>query len=131
MASSPKDFYRTLGVSEKASADEIKKAYRKLAKKFHPDANQGDKKASDRFKGIGEAYGVLSNPAKRKKYDQMRKLGAFGFGPGARRPSSGARSQGGDPQGQQGFSFDDLGGLGDIFSSIFDRGKKSGSGAPL
>jgi len=128
LASSPKDFYKTLGVSEKASADEIKKAYRRLAKKYHPDANQGDKKASERFKGIGEAYGVLSDPDKRKKYDQMRRLGAFGFGPGARR-SSGARSPTGDPQSQPGFSFDDLGGLGDIFSSIFDRGKKPEPGA--
>jgi molecular chaperone DnaJ len=129
LSSSPKDFYKTLGVSEKASADEIKKAYRKLAKKYHPDANQGDKKASERFKGIGEAYGVLSDPEKRKKYDHMRKLGAFGFGPGARRPSGG-RPQAGDSQSQPGFSFDDLGGLGDIFSSIFDRGKKEGPGAP-
>jgi molecular chaperone DnaJ len=130
LASSPKDFYKTLGVSEKASADEIKKAYRKLAKKYHPDANQGDKKASERFKGIGEAYGVLSDPAKRKKYDQMRKLGAFGFGPGARRSAPGGRSRAGDTHSQPGFSFDDLGGLGDIFSSIFDRGKKADPGAP-
>lgn len=127
MASSPKDFYKTLGVAEKASADQIKKAYRMLAKEYHPDANQGDNKASDRFKSIGEAYGVLSNPAKRKKYDQMRKLGAFGFGPGARGSATGPRSRTGGSPSQPSFSFDDLGGFGDIFSSLFDRARKPGS----
>jgi molecular chaperone DnaJ len=126
MATQAKDFYRTLGVGEKASQDEIKKAYRKLAKQYHPDANQGDPKAADRFKEIGEAYGVLSDAEKRKQYDQMRRLGAFGFGGGgAPRPgaSTGAES------GPGGFSFEDLrdlGGLGDLFSSIFDRGRREG-----
>ena len=60
-AGKAKDFYKVLGVSEKADGDEIKKAYRKLAKKYHPDANQGDEKAAERFKEVGEAYEVLSN----------------------------------------------------------------------
>ena len=70
-----RDYYRILGVPEKADEQAIRKAYRKLAKEFHPDANQGDPKAAERFKEIGEAYGVLSNAEKRKQYDQMRKLG--------------------------------------------------------
>jgi molecular chaperone DnaJ len=119
-----KDFYEILGVAEKATSDEIKKAYRKLAKQYHPDANRDDPKASDRFKEVGEAYSVLSDPAKRKQYDQMRRLGAFGFGAGARgRGPAGTRP--GAPETSEGFSFDDLqglGGLGDLFSSIFDRG---------
>lgn len=126
-----KDFYEVLGVSEKASADEIKKAYRKLAKKYHPDANPDNPKASERFKDLGEAYAVLSDAAKRKQYDQMRRLGAFGF-PGSRGSSGGTQRR--PPSGGQGgISFDDLqgfGGIGDIFSSIFDlggRGKSGGS----
>ncbi|HKV50473.1 MAG TPA: DnaJ domain-containing protein, partial [Gemmatimonadaceae bacterium] len=85
-----KDFYAVLGVSASASQDEIKKQYRKLAKKFHPDANQGDAKAAERFKEISEAYTVLGDEAKRKQYDEMRRLGAFsGFGGGA--PGGGRR----------------------------------------
>lgn len=75
-----KDFYKSLGVDEKAGADEIKKAYRQLAKKYHPDANPNDKAAEDRFKDISEAYDVLSDPQKRKKYDQLRTYGAQGSG---------------------------------------------------
>ena len=125
MAGESKDFYKVLGIKESAKADEIKSAYRKLAKKYHPDANPDNPKAADRFKDVGEAYAVLSDPAKRKKYDQMRKLGAFGFSP----PGSGGFRTSRPPPGQDGgFSIDDLGGLGglgDIFSSIFDRSKKS------
>jgi curved DNA-binding protein len=66
-----KDYYSILGVSKNASQDEIKKAYRKLAVKYHPDKNQGDKKAEEKFKDIGEAYEVLKDPVKRKKYDQL------------------------------------------------------------
>jgi len=125
----PKDYYRVLGVAEKADADTIRKAYRKLAKQFHPDANQGDAAAAERFKEVGEAYGVLSNAEKRAQYDQMRKLGAFGFpGGGGRRgpaPSGGSEAET--------FSFEDLGGMGgigDLFSSIFDRGGRTrGAGA--
>lgn len=125
-----KDYYQILGVPESASADEIKKAYRRLAKKNHPDANPNDPTAADRFKEVGEAYAVLSDPEKRKQYDQMRKfgplggMGGFGFGgrgqPGAR-PGPGTE----DVR----FNFEDigdLGGLGDIFSSIFDRGRRRG-----
>ena len=123
MATGTKDFYKTLGVSEKASQAEIKSAYRTLAKKYHPDANPRNEKAAGRFKGIGEAYAVLSDPEKRKHYDQMRRIPNLGFGRGGGAPrGSGAPSGGG-------FSFEDLegfGGLGDIFSSIFDRGPKSG-----
>ena len=123
-----RDYYQALAVPEGASAEDIKKAYRKLAKKYHPDANRNDPQAADRFKEIGEAYAVLSDPAKRKKYDQMRKfgqVGGFGFGggrPGTAQPGAGPTQQ--DVR----FSFDDLGdlggGLGDIFSSIFDRGRR-------
>ncbi len=128
MPTATKDFYEVLGVSESADADEIKKAYRKLAKEYHPDANAGDPEAAERFKEIGEAYSVLSDPEKRKQYDQMRKSGGFGFG---REGSRGARGGPRGPRGADGgfedsFSFEDLsglGGLGDIFSSIFDRGR--------
>jgi molecular chaperone DnaJ len=123
-----KDYYHTLGVPETASAEEIKKAYRKLAKKHHPDANQNDSRAAERFKEVGEAYAVLHDPEKRRQYDQMRRMGAFtGFG--AQRPGAGAAGQGFGGPGTSGFRFtvDDLsemGGLGDLFSSIFDFGKK-------
>ncbi|HEV2735251.1 MAG TPA: DnaJ domain-containing protein, partial [Longimicrobiaceae bacterium] len=80
MATQSKDFYRILGVAENASADEIKKSYRKLAKKYHPDANPNDTTAAERFKEISEAYSVLSDDDKRKQYYQMRKFGAFGAG---------------------------------------------------
>ena len=120
-----KDFYRVLGVAEKASEEEIKKAYRKLAKTHHPDANPGNDKAAERFKEIGEAYSVLGDPGKRKQYDQIRRLGGLGFDRGQAR-GSGPGTPGMDP----GFSFDDLqGGFGnvsDLFSSLFDTGR----GAP-
>ncbi len=122
-----KDYYKILGVGEKATADEVKKAYRKLAKRHHPDANQGNPRAAERFKEVGEAHSVLSDPEKRKKYDRMRKLGVLGDVPTGRGP-------GGTTSG--GFSFEDMGGLGgfsDILSSIFDRGRPGGrsrGGAP-
>ena len=72
------DYYKTLGVSEKADAEAIKRAYRKLALQYHPDRNPGDSRAEERFKEVSEAYGVLIDPVKRAQYDQMRKLGAFG-----------------------------------------------------
>jgi molecular chaperone DnaJ len=131
MSTTTRDYYQLLGVAEKATPDEIKKAYRKLAKQYHPDANQGDASAAERFKEVGEAYSVLSDADKRRQYDQMRKLGAFGFGtrrpgPGPSGPPPGGTAGGG---GTESFSFDDLtgfGGLGDLFSSIFDRGRRGG-----
>src|SRR5919202_4457254 len=78
-----RDFYADLGVSKDASAADIKKAYRKLAQKHHPDANKGDKASEERFKEVGGAYAVLSDPKKRAEYDEARRLlssGAFGGG---------------------------------------------------
>ncbi len=72
-----KNYYDILGVSENASEEEIKKAFRSLAKKYHPDRNKGDKTAEDRFKEISEAYETLSDPKKRQEYDTLRKYGAF------------------------------------------------------
>jgi molecular chaperone DnaJ len=123
-----KDFYAVLGVSSTATQDEIKKAYRKLAKKHHPDANANEPKAAERFKEISEANNVLSDPAKRKQYDEMRRLGAFdggfgGFGGGRARPS-GAGTRGGTQNiNFQDFDIGGLGGLGDLFSSMFGGGE--------
>lgn len=133
MAAAKKDFYQLLGVSSKASQDEIKKAYRKLAKQYHPDANPGDPSAAEKFKEIGEAYAVLSDPEKRKQYDQMRRLGSFGFG--TARPGTGPRpGAGGGFESQPGFSFEDLqggfGNISDLFSSLFDNlGRKQSGGS--
>jgi molecular chaperone DnaJ len=123
-----KDFYQVLGVPDSASQDDIKKAYRRLAKQYHPDANPNNSKAAERFKEVSEAHSTLSDPQKRKQYDQMRRYGAFDGMP--RRPQSAGAPRGGrgDPGdlGAQGFDFGDLGGLGDIFSSIFGRGRREG-----
>ena len=119
-----KDYYRVLGVAESASAEEIKKAYRKLAKKHHPDASPGNKSSEARFKEITEAYSVLSVAEKRKQYDRLRKYGAFaGAGGGSARPRSGGAPGGGSSF--EGIDFGGFGGLGDIFSSIFG-GERAG-----
>jgi molecular chaperone DnaJ len=86
-----KDYYKTLGVSKNAKTDEIKKSYRKLARKYHPDANKGDPKAEERFKEISEAYNTLSDEKRRKEYDEARSL--FGGG-GFRRPGPGGAGGG-------------------------------------
>ncbi len=110
-----KDYYSVLGVDEAASAKDITKAYRKLARQYHPDANQDDPKAEDRFKEISAAYDVLGDEARRKEYDEVRRLGpmAGGFGPGGPgRPGAG------------GFSFD-VGAedVGDLLGNLFGRGR--------
>jgi molecular chaperone DnaJ len=105
-----KDYYKALGVTKGASADEIKKSYRKLARKYHPDANKGDAASEEKFKEISEAYNVLSDAKRRAEYDEARSL--FGAG-GARAPGGSGGSFGG---------FD----LGDIFSSTGGSGGKLG-----
>src|SRR6266550_1945784 len=130
---SQRDYYQILGVSETATTDEIKKAFRRLAKQYHPDRNPNNPKGADRFKEINEAHDVLSDAEKRKKYDQLRRYGAFagagrgGFGGGGSGGGGGGTAQGPDVD----FDLSDLGsfgGLGDLFSSIFGR---RGTGARL
>lgn len=106
------ELYKTLGVSKKATDEEIKKAYRKLARKYHPDRNPGDKEAEDRFKEISAAYDVLGDPEKRKEYDEGGAFTGFGGFSGGQGPFG----QGGGPGGFGGFD------LGDIFGSVFNRG---------
>jgi molecular chaperone DnaJ len=142
-----KDYYGLLGVKKTASAEEIRKAFRKLARKYHPDVNPGDKKAEEKFKEISEANDVLSDPKKRKIYDQLGfysdnidpaaaeayarggGFGAGGFGAGPSR-GGGHGAQGFD---FSGFDFSDAGGrqggFRDIFSSIF--GGRGGTGAAM
>ena len=110
MAQEKRDYYEVLGVSKGASEDEIKKAYKKLARKYHPDMNPGDKEAEEKFKEVNEANEVLSDPEKKARYDQ------FGFA--GVDPSYGAGA-GGAYGGAGGFDFGDLG---DIFGSFFGGG---------
>ena len=159
MATQTKDYYAALGVKKGASTDEIRKAFRKLARKYHPDVNPGDKSAEERFKTISEANEILSDPKKRKIYDQLgfysdnidpaaaeayaRQGGGTGGFPGGQ-PSGGGSAGG---QGTQfdfgGFDFSDLfegggrgkktsggGGFRDIFSSMFDRGGAAAHAGP-
>src|SRR5579872_517967 len=112
-----KDYYKVLGVPEDASERDIQRAYRKLAKQFHPDANPGDKQAEERFKEANTAHDVLADPAKRKEYDEIRRLGpgagVFGGAPGA--------------GGNFSFRVDDLG---DLLGGLFGRGnRRPGRGA--
>ena len=110
MAENKRDYYEVLGVSKGASEEEIKKAYKKLARKYHPDMNPGDKEAEEKFKEINEANEVLSDPDKKARYDQ------FGFA--GVDPNYGAGA-GGGAYGAGGFDFGDLG---DIFGSFFGGG---------
>lgn len=119
-----KDYYAILGVPETASAEEIKKAFRRLAKEHHPDVHSGDPHAEEQFKEISEAYDILSDPKKRKKYDQLRKFRAQGFGQAG---PEGIRFEDLFGRGKRrsgGFTYEDLGdlgGLGDLFGDLFDR----------
>ncbi|MCP9961466.1 molecular chaperone DnaJ [Streptomyces somaliensis] len=126
-----KDYYKVLGVPKDATEAEIKKAYRKLAREFHPDANKGDTAAETRFKEISEANDILGDPKKRKEYDEARAL----FGNGGFRPGPGGAG------GTFNFDLGDLfagqagagnaggfgGGLGDVFGGLFNRGGAAGA----
>ncbi len=118
------DFYKVLGVDKDAGEKEITKAYRKLARQFHPDANPGDTKAEERFKEISAAYDVVGDEAKRKEYDDIRRLG----------PMGGAFRGGGGGGGGGGFNFDGVD-LGDLLGGVFGRGggggRHSGAAAPV
>jgi molecular chaperone DnaJ len=141
MATATKDYYGTLGVKRNASAEEIRKAFRKLARKHHPDVNPGDKAAEEKFKQISEANDVLSDPKKRKVYDQLgfysdnidpAAAEAYAQAGGGRTGYEGARAGAGVPIDFSGFDFSDMfepsgaapgrrsgGGFRDIFSNLF------------
>ena len=130
------DYYAVLGVPASATQDELKKKYRSLASKHHPDKNPNDPKAADTFKAISEAYTTLGDPDKRKQYDEMRRLGAFGgFGGGGAsrgaRPGGtyggGARPGAGGTINMDDFGDVGIGGLGDLFSSMFGGGARAGA----
>src|SRR5881275_2490938 len=157
MATQTKDYYGALGVKKTATAEEIRKAFRKMARKYHPDVNPGDKKAEEKFKEISEANDVLSDPKKRKIYDQLgyysdqidpatadayaragQPGGGFpgGFGGGGFRPGQGGQQE--VPFDFSGFDFSDFaeggarsgggaGGFRDIFSGIFGGGAGRGA----
>ena len=121
-----KDYYKTLGVDKKATQEDIKKAYRKLAVKYHPDKNPGDKKAEEKFKEINEANDVLSDAEKRKKYDELganwQAYEKSGF------PNNGGGRRAGRQQGrQQYYEGGDEGDFSDFFESFFGQGGFSGS----
>jgi molecular chaperone DnaJ len=128
-----KDYYEVLGVPEGADEKEITRAYRKLAKQYHPDANKGDVEAEERFKEVSGAYDVLGDDEKRKEYDEVRRMVASGVGPGGPGFGGGGFGPGGfggfrDVQ----FDFDDAGGLGDILGGLFGRaagGRRGRGGA--
>ena len=122
MAENKRDYYEVLGLKKDASAEEIKKAYRKSAMKYHPDRNPGDKTAEEKFKEVGEAYEVLSDPDKKARYDQ------YGFAGVDPNFGAGAGGYGGSGFG----GFGDFGDLGDIFGEFFGGGsrRRSAQNAP-
>jgi molecular chaperone DnaJ len=160
MATQTKDYYGALGVKKSASTEDIRKAFRKLARKYHPDVNPGDKTAEEKFKTISEANEVLSDPKKRKIYDQLgfysdnidpaaaeayaRQGGNAGGFPGGQPGATGSAGAGGVHFDFGGFDFSDLfegrgkksssgaggGGFRDIFSSMFDRGGAAAQEGP-
>ena len=110
-----KDYYRLLGVSDTATPKEIKSAYRKLSREYHPDNNPGDAAAEERFKEVSAAYDVVGNDERRKEYDEVRRLGPAGAGfPGGAGPG--------------GFQFQDAGDLGDLLGGLFGRSARGGRG---
>ncbi|NEN04923.1 DnaJ domain-containing protein [Diaminobutyricibacter tongyongensis] len=122
-----KDFYKVLGVSKDVTPAELKKVYRKLARKYHPDSNPGDAAAEAKFKEISEANSVLSDPEQRKEYDQIRAMGS-----GARFTAPGSAGQGGFDDvfggmfgqgGQRGYTYQQGGQFDDIFGSMFGDGR--------
>ncbi|HLM64324.1 MAG TPA: molecular chaperone DnaJ [Acidimicrobiales bacterium] len=121
-----KDYYRILGVSDTATQKEIKSAYRKLSRKYHPDANPGESAAEERFKEVSAAYDVVGDSDKRKEYDEVRRLGPVaggGFGGGGF--PGGAGFPGGTSGGDGGFRFEDLG---DVLGGLFGRGRNRAGG---
>ncbi|NIP30657.1 MAG: DnaJ domain-containing protein, partial [Candidatus Dadabacteria bacterium] len=113
--SKTKDLYKILGVSKNASKDEIKKAYRDLARKYHPDLNPNDKKAEEKFKEVQAAHEILSDDEKRKSYDMF---GSAGFGQGF----NGQRGGPGGPNYQYTYSGENIPGFEELFKDIFDMG---------
>src|SRR5918994_4120129 len=117
-----KDYYRVLGVSDTASPKDIKSAYRKLSRQYHPDTNPGDKAAEERFKEVSAAYDVVGDPDKRKEYDEVRRMGPVGGMFGGAGPGAGA------PGG--GFRFEDIGDLGAVLGGLFGRRRGGAAGGP-
>ena len=115
-----RDYYEVMGVPKNATEDEIKKAYRKLAKKYHPDLNPGDKEAEAKFKEVNEAYEVLSDKDKKARYDQ--------FGHAGVDPNFGGGAGGGDPFGGMGVDFGDI--FDSFFGGGFGGGRRSNPNAP-
>lgn len=120
-----KDYYKVLGVTKEATTDEIKKTFRKLARKYHPDVNPGDKKAEEKFKEINEAYEVLSDPDKRKKYDTLGPNWQEQFGPQMNRRTYNNNSYRTPPM-----DFESGQGFSDFFEALFGRTNGGGTGSP-